>query len=243
MSIRFDILTLFPEMFSGVLNASILGRAINSGIVECRLHNIRDYSRDKHRKVDDRPFGGGPGMVMMCQPIFDCVNAVEAMDERAAKRIMLSPRGQRLQQSRIEDLASDHDARLVLLAGHYEGVDQRVIDALQFELISVGDFVVTGGELPAMILIDAVTRLQPEALGHETSAAEDSFGLDDTTSQRLLDCPHYTRPRVWQDREVPDVLLSGDHGAVEAWRLEQKLTRTQTDRPDLLQYTPEPSLV
>jgi len=232
---RIDILTLFPGMFESVLSASILGRAVDAGLVECCLHDIRDYTADKHRKVDDRPFGGGPGMVMMCQPLFDAVEAVEAMDDRPATRILLTPQGEPLTQERIESFAAL--PRLLLIAGHYEGIDERVIEALEPIQISVGDFVVSGGELPAMMVVDAVVRLIPGALGHEQSAAQDSFSEADPEGRRLLDCPHYTRPRVWRGRAAPDVLTSGDHGAVDRWRHERRLERTRRRRPDLLDFS------
>lgn len=248
---RIDILTLFPEMFPDVLSASIPGRAAEGGFAEYHLHDIREHADNKHRKVDDRPFGGGPGMVMMCQPLHDAVIAAERQDERPALRILLTPQGERLRQERIEELAKED--RLLLIAGHYEGVDERVIDELQPLELSVGDYVLSGGELPAMVLIDAVVRLLPGVLGHEDSAAEDSFaprtfpltegdggraecsGGDDVSGRRLLDCPHYTRPRVWKARAVPEVLLSGDHAAVEEWRKEQMTERTLQRRPDLLE--------
>ncbi len=232
--LRFDILTLFPEMFPHVLGASITGRAAQAGLVEYHLHNIRDWADNKHAKVDERPFGGGPGMVMMCQPLFDSVNAVERQDTRPARRILLTPQGEPLRQQRVEELA--HAERLLLMAGHYEGIDERVIDELSPLEISVGDYVLSGGELPAMTLIDAIVRLIPGVLGHEDSASEDSFSqrdLDGQEGRRLLDCPHYTRPRIWNDRTVPDVLLSGDHGAVREWREEKMIERTQQRRPDL----------
>lgn len=242
---RFDILTLFPEMFSGVLGASILGRAAQAGLVEYHLHDIRDWAGNKHAKVDDRPFGGGPGMVLMCQPLYDAVMAVEGKDERPAMRILLSPQGELLDQSRVEELAKQH--RLLLIAGHYEGVDERVIDELQPLEISVGNYVLSGGEIPAMILIDAIVRLIPGALGDEQSAAQDSFAVRDRkigsvdNGQRLLDCPHYTRPRTWRGREVPQVLLSGDHQAVEKWRSDEMIERTQKRRPDILTRKQSPS--
>jgi tRNA (guanine37-N1)-methyltransferase len=231
---RFDILTLFPEMFGGVLNASILGRAFAGGLASYHLHDIREFADNKHARVDDRPFGGGPGMVMMCQPLYDCVLAVEKLDAVPPPpvRILLSPQGELLTQERIEDLA--RQPRLLLIAGHYEGVDERVIDELAPLELSVGDYVLSGGELPAMILIDAIVRMLPGVLGHEDSAAEDSFARRGPMGQRLLDCPHYTRPQVWMGREVPGVLLSGDHGAVAQWRLEQMIERTRQRRPELL---------
>lgn len=228
---RFDILTLFPAMFPPVLDASITGRAFEGGLASYHVHDIREYADNKHRKVDDRPFGGGPGMVMMCQPLHDCVIAVEGLDAQPARRILLSPQGEPLHQERIEQLATE--SRLLLIAGHYEGLDDRVIDELQPLELSVGDYVLSGGELPAMVLIDAIVRLLPGVLGHEDSAAEDSFAPRGEHGQRLLDCPHYTRPRVWKDRAVPEVLLSGDHAAVDRWRLEQMIERTRERRPDL----------
>lgn len=232
VSMRIDILTLFPEMFPGVLNASIMGRAAQAKLVEYHVHDIREFADNKHRKVDDRPFGGGPGMVMMCQPIYDAVMAVEEKDSRPATRILLSPQGKPLDQRMVEELAKK--PRLLLLAGHYEGVDERVIDELQPLELSIGDYVLSGGELPAMVLTDAVVRLLPGVLGHEDSAAQDSFAARGADEQRLLDCPHYTRPRVWRDREVPSVLLSGDHQAIDEWRRKEMLERTRQRRPDLL---------
>ncbi len=229
---RIDVLTLFPDMFTGVLDSSIQARAAQSGRVTCHVHDIREWADNKHDKVDDRPFGGGPGMVMMCQPLWNAVKDVEARDATPPRRILLTPQGRRLDQSLVEELATED--RLLLIAGHYEGIDERVIDELEPLEVSIGDFVLTGGELPAMVLIDAVTRLQDGVLGHEDSAREDSFGLREEFDGRLLDSPHYTRPRVWRDRSVPEVLLSGDHKAVADWRLEQMKERTRTRRPDLL---------
>ncbi len=228
---RIDILTLFPDMFQGPLETSILGRAQKSGLLEVYVHDIRAWTTDKHNKVDDRPFGGGPGMVLMCQPLHDAVTAVEAQDERQAHRMLLSPQGRRLSQDIIASLARQE--RLLLIAGHYEGIDERVIDALSPEEVSIGDYVLSGGELPALVLVDAITRLLPGALGHDGSAAEDSFALKDDDGTPLLDTPHYTRPRNWEGRDVPDVLLSGDHGAIDRWRREQQRHRTAHRRPDL----------
>lgn len=235
-ALRFDILTLFPEMFDGVLAASIPGRAASGGFASYHLHDIRAFAENKHRKVDDRPFGGGPGMVMMCQPLHDCVKAVTTMDDRSARLVLLTPQGELLRQERVEALAGE--SRIMLIAGHYEGVDERVVDELEPLELSVGDYVLSGGELPAMMLIDAVVRLIPGVLGHDQSAAEDSFAarqLEGQEHARVLDCPHYTRPRVWKDRAVPDVLLSGDHQAVDEWRRKQMIDRTQQRRPDLLE--------
>lgn len=227
---RIDVLTLFPELFGPILGASIPGRAQAAGVVRYRTWNIRDYTDNRHGKVDDRPFGGGPGMVMMCQPLWDAVTAAEADDPAPARRILLTPAGTPLTQPLVETLAAL--PRLLLIAGHYEGIDERVIERLDPMQITVGDFVVSGGELPAMLLIDAVIRLLPGALGNEESAGQDSFS--EVAGRRLLDCPHYTRPREWMGLEVPEVLLSGDHGAVERWRQEQRNQRTQRIRPDLL---------
>jgi len=231
-ALRIDVLTLFPDIFEPVLGSSITGRARDAGLVDWTITDIRRFADNKHQKVDDRPFGGGPGMVMMCQPLWDAAQHVETLDDRRALRILLTPQGAPLTQPLVEDLAGRE--RLLLIAGHYEGVDERVIQALDPLEISLGDFVLSGGELPAMCLIDAVVRLQPGALGHAGSAAEDSFSIADDRGRRLLDCPHYTRPRAWQGREAPDVLVSGDHGAVERWRHEQRLKRTRERRPDLL---------
>lgn len=241
MAMRFDILTTFPEMFGSgegcALNSSIPARARAAGLVEWHAHNLRGWAGNKHNKTDDRPFGGGPGMVMMCQPVWDAVHAVEAMDPRPALRVLLTPQGRLLKQELVEELARRE--RLLLIAGHYEGIDERVIRALDPLEVSLGDYVLSGGELGAMVLMDAITRLLPGALGHESSAAEDSFSsitIDPKSGRtgRLLDCPHYTKPREWNGMSVPDVLLSGDHGAVDRWRLEQRLARTRERRPDLL---------
>jgi len=242
MALRIDILTTFPEMFGPepgcALNVSIPGRARGAGAVEWHARNIREFATDKHQKTDDRPFGGGPGMVMMCQPLFDAVSAVEAEDPRPATRILLTPQGVPLNQKLVEHLATL--PRLLLIAGHYEGIDERVIDKLAPLEISVGDYVLSGGELGAMILIDAVTRLLPGVLGDALSAHQDSFGTVEPVgklkppAERLLDCPHFTKPREWDGRTVPDVLLSGNHLEIANWRLNQRIARTQVRRPDLL---------
>lgn len=234
---RIDVLSIFPAMFEPVLASSMVGRARKAGLVQVESHDIRSYTKNKQFKTDDRVFGGGPGMVMMCQPLWDAVLAVEAMDARPATRILMTPQGQPLRQSIVEEFSTL--PRLLLIAGHYEGIDERVIERLSPREISIGDYVLTGGELPAMVLIDAVARLQPGVLGHEASAAEDSFGPDalDPQKRRLLDCPHYTRPRAWEGMEVPEVLVGGDHQAVARWRLEQRIKRTTQRRPDLLEDT------
>ena len=226
---RIDVLTLFGEMFEPVLGSSILKRAAESGRVSYHLTDIRQYTTDKHGKVDDRPYGGGPGMVMACQPLWDAVAAVEAQEPTPATRILLSPQGQRFDQRMAEQLAGK--SRLLIIAGHYEGIDERVIERLDPVEISIGDYVLSGGELPAMVVIDAVVRLIPGVLGHDESANHDSFSPG---AGRMLDHPHYTRPPDWEGMEVPEILLSGDHGAIEAWRRQQALERTKQRRQDLL---------
>jgi tRNA (guanine37-N1)-methyltransferase len=260
---RIDVLTTFPELFSleapGVLGVSIPARAIRSGALEVHPTNIRDHADNKHEKTDDRPFGGGPGMVMTCQPLWDAVHAAESRDSTPASRIMLSPAGVPLTQDLVCDLASR--PRLLLIAGHYEGIDERVIERLAPLEISLGDYVLSGGEIAALVLIDAIARLLPGVLGHDASAAQDSFApmtdrnpngepldprqvarwcenLGVQPGARLLDCPHFTRPREWMGAAVPEVLLSGDHDAVARWRLEQAVARTHARRPDLLELPP-----
>ena len=244
---RIDVLTLFPEMFANVLCASILKRAADPSLyveddedtfpdpppvrapVSYPLSNIRDYSTDKHRKVDKPPTGGGPGMVMQCQPIWDAVQAVEAQDAAPATRILMTPQGRPLTQAMVEELASK--PRLLIIAGHYEGIDERVIEKLTPLEISIGDYILSGGEVPAMVLIDAVVRLIPGVLGDDESTHHESFSPG---AQRLLDYPHYTKPREWMGMETPEVLLSGDHAKIEAWRKAEALRRTRERRPDLL---------
>ncbi len=221
---RIDVLTLFPEMFPGVLGASIIKRAIEKGVLSVSVHNIREYSDNKQRQADDYPFGGGAGMVMMAQPVLDCLAAVEA-EGGSARRVYLSPRGRTLSSAVAHELAKEE--RLILLAGHYEGVDERVLS--RFEHLSIGDYVLTGGELPAMVLIDCVARLLPGALGNEDSAVYESF------SNGLLEHPHYTRPAEFRGEAVPEILLSGHHANIEAWRRERSLELTQRLRPELLE--------
>jgi tRNA (guanine37-N1)-methyltransferase len=236
LPVRIDVLTTFPEMFAtqspAALGVSIPGRALAAGLLELHATDIRAYSQDKHKKTDDRPFGGGPGMVMMCQPLWDAVHAVEDSDPRPATRILLSPQGVPLKQQLLEDLSTR--PRLLLIAGHYEGIDERVIEKLSPLEVSLGDFVLSGGELAAMVLIDGIARLIPGVLGDEGSHAQDSFSASGPSHHRLLDCPHYTRPREWMGMPVPDVLIGGDHAKVDAWRQEQRLSRTKARRPDLL---------
>jgi tRNA (guanine37-N1)-methyltransferase len=245
MPLRLDILTTFPEMFSAespaALGLSIPARARKAGLVEWHATDIRAYTRDKHQKTDDRPFGGGPGMVMMCQPVWDAVQAVEPMDPRPATRVLMTPQGRPLTQALVEELLAR--PRLLIIAGHYEGIDERVVQKLAPLEISIGDYVLSGGELAAMVLMDALIRLIPGVLGHNESAGSDSFSSTmpppdmadpNPTPRRLLDYPHYTRPREWMSLAVPEILISGDHGSVARWRYEQMLARTRERRPDLL---------
>lgn len=225
MSLRIDILTLFPEMFVPILGTSIPRRAADKGLVEYHLTNIRDFATDNHKSVDDKPFGGGPGMVMMCQVIFDAVEQIENQDPRPATRIVLSPQGRRFDQPLAEELSKKE--RLLLIAGHYEGFDERIIDGLAPTEVSIGDYVLSGGELGAMVVVDAVVRLLPGALGAEDGAVEESF------SDGLLEYPQYTRPREYRGMTVPDMLLSGNHARIAQWRLDQRRIRTQQRRPDL----------
>jgi len=225
---RFDVLTLFPEMFPGYLGQSVLRRAIDNGLVDVQVYNIRDWARDKHNMVDDRPFGGGPGMVLMVEPVVECVEAVRAMDDQPGQLVALTPGGQRLDQNAVERLGDCR--RLVLLCGRYEGFDQRIFDILKPQEISIGDFVLNGGEVAAMVVIDAVVRLIPGVLGDERSNQMDSFSGD----QRWLEHAQFTRPREYRGHHVPEVLLSGNHGQIARWRREQSYLRTQQRRSDLL---------
>jgi tRNA (guanine37-N1)-methyltransferase len=222
---RIDILTLFPEMFGSFLGTSIPKRAAEKGLVEYRLTNFRDFATDAHQSVDDKPFGGGPGMVMMCQTVYDAVEAVEQQDPRPATRILLTPQGQRFDQRMAEDFAARD--RLLLIAGRYEGFDERISEGLKPTEVSIGDYVLSGGELAAMCVIDAVVRLLPGALGAEDGAADETF------ADGLIEHPQYTRPRDFRGMQVPDILLSGNHAAIAKWRLEQRKMRTRARRPDL----------
>lgn len=224
---RIDILTLFPDMCEAVMSESIIGRARKAGKVEIHCTDIREYTENKHRNVDDTPYGGGMGMIMQAQPIYDCYQAI--CEETGAKPhlIFLTPQGKTLTQQRVRELA-EYD-NIALLCGHYEGVDQRVIDELQPEEISVGDYVLTGGELPALIVADSVCRMLPGVLSDEACFTDESH------YNSLLEYPQYTRPPVWRDRKVPSVLLSGHHANIEKWRRRQSLKRTLERRPDMLQ--------
>ncbi len=226
---RFDVLTLFPEIFSGYLTQSLLKLAIERGLVSIHTHNIRDWATDKHASVDDRPFGGGPGMLLMPGPSVEAVETVQQLEATPGRVVMLTPQGRPLNQRLVEELA-EHP-RLLLLCGRYEGFDQRVNDILQPEEVSIGDFVVSGGEVAAMVVIDAVIRLVPGVLGDEDSGRYDSF----STGNRLLEFAQYTRPREYRGLEVPEVLLSGDHQAIAKWREQSSRERTEKRRPDLLE--------
>ena len=213
--IRFDVLTLFPSLFEGFLSESILKRAIERNLVQVHRWDIRDWAEGKHRQVDDRPFGGGPGMVLMAPPVVSAVESVKALVEVPGRLIALSPQGRRLDQAFVADLANE--PRIVMLCGRYEGFDERILEELKPESVSIGDYVLSGGEVAAMVVIDAVMRLIPGVLGDSESALDESFGPDGG-----LEYPHYTRPRVYRGREVPEILLSGDHGAIARWRRENR---------------------
>jgi len=221
--VRVDILTIFPGIIEGPLRESLLGKAIAAGVLDVRVHDIRDHSDDPHRKVDDTAYGGGPGMVMAPGPIFAAVEALGAGDRRA---IVLSPAGRRLDQDLVRQLAGE--PWLVLICGRYEGVDERVVQGLPAEEVSIGDYVLAGGELPALVLLEAVSRLVPGVLGNEGSLAVESF------EGGTLDHPHYTRPQEFRGMAVPEVLLSGDHEAIARWRQRAAVEKTQRNRPDLL---------
>lgn len=223
---RVEVVTLFPQIFAAVTDYGVTGRAVERGILQIGYENPREYTTDRHRTVDDRPYGGGPGMVMMVQPLCDAIQAARKKLGGEAKVIYLSPQGRLLDQQGVRELAAC--ANLVLVAGRYEGIDERLIEEEIDEEWSIGDYVLSGGEVAAMVLIDAMARLLPGVLGHEDSADQDSF------ASGLLDCPHYTRPEVIEGKAVPAVLLSGDHKAIARWRHKQALGRTWRRRPDLL---------
>jgi tRNA (guanine37-N1)-methyltransferase len=226
MALRIDILTLFPELLEAFAETSIVGRAAGSGLVDIHVTNIRDFATDRYGTVDDSPFGGGPGMVIKCQPVFDAVEELRRQDPRPGKVIMMTPQGRPMSQALAAELTTEE--RLILLAGHYEGFDERIREHLADMEISLGDFVLSGGEIPAMAITDAVVRLLPGALGKDESTHEESF------QQGLLEYPHYTRPREFRGWSVPEILLSGDHGRIAEWRAQQARERTQQRRPDLL---------
>lgn len=226
---KLALITLFPEVIDNFADYGVTGRAVSEKKIDLRCFNPRDFTTDKHRIVDDRPYGGGPGMVMRCEPLKAAVEAAKEWmieDAEADSRVIyLSPQGKRLVQARTEELATEN---LILIAGRYEGIDQRVIDTLVDEEISIGDYVLSGGELPALVLIDAILRHVPGVLGHADSAEQDSF------TDGSLDWPHYTRPEIFEDQAVPEVLLSGDHKVIENWRRQQATAKTRRMRPDLI---------
>ena len=221
------IVTLFPEMFRAVTDFGVTGRAVKNGLLELHTWNPRDFTHDKHRTVDDRPFGGGPGMLMMVQPLRDAIHAAKAAADEGAKVVYLSPQGRKLTQRGVEELSENQ--KLILVCGRYEGIDERIIQTEVDEEWSIGDYVLSGGELPAMTLIDSVSRLVPGVLGKQASAEQDSF------SDGLLDCPHYTRPESLDGLDVPKVLLSGNHKNIKRWRHQQSLKRTLQRRPEIFE--------
>ena len=224
---NFHIMTLFPEMIEGCLNTSILGRSINGGVISIDAVNIRDYTLDKHKKVDDYPYGGGAGMLMQAQPIYDAylsiINKINC--NKKVRTIYLTPQGTVFNQKMAIDLSKEEN--LIFLCGHYEGVDERVLEEIVTDYVSIGDYVLTGGELPSMVMIDAIARMVKGVLSNEESGEEESF------SNNLLEYPQYSRPEIWNQKKVPDVLLSGHHENIEKWRLEQSIIRTKQRRPDL----------
>lgn len=225
---NFHILTLFPDMIRQGLNTSIIGRAVENGLLSVNAVNIRDYTLDKHKKVDDYPYGGGAGMVMQAQPVYDAWRSVMEQIGYRPRCVYLTPQGRTFNQDMAKDFAKEKD--LIFLCGHYEGVDERVLEEIVTDFISIGDYVLTGGELPAMVMADAISRMVPGVLTNAESGTGESF------EGSLLEYPQYSRPPVWRDREVPKVLLSGDHKKVEAWRHEQSVLRTLEHRPDLLEH-------
>lgn len=223
---RFGIISLFPEMYQALTDFGVTSRAVSKGLVSVECWNPRDYTHDKYQTVDDRPYGGGPGMLMKVEPLKFAIEAAKAKLGSKSKVIYLSPQGQTLTQEKAENLAKEES--VIFLAGRYEGIDERLLEAHVDEEISIGDYVLSGGELASMVVMDTVIRLVPGVLGHDMSAVEDSF------VDGLLDCPHYTRPEIYGERKVPDVLLSGNHEKIKRWRLKQALGRTWQRRPDLL---------
>lgn len=231
--VRLDVLTLFPEMFQGFLSYGIAKIAREKGLLDVHLRNFRDFTKDRYKSVDDKPYGGGPGMVLLCEPLFLCHDHAVEEGRKAGltgepRRVLLTPQGRPLGQELLEELARER--WIMLFCGHYEGFDERVIQGLKPLEVSIGDYVLSGGEVPAMVVMDGIARLQPGALGAPDGAGNDSF----SHGARLLEAPQYTRPRTFRGMEVPEVLLSGDHGAIARWREEKARARTQERRPDLL---------
>lgn len=226
---RIDVLTIFPGIFEGPLRESLLGKAVDAGLVEVRVHDIRDFTEDRHRQVDDEPYGGGPGMVLKAEPVFQ---AIESLGEGPKRVILLSPAGRRLNQALVRELAAE--PWLVLIAGRYEGVDERVAEGVPAEEISIGDYVLSGGEIPALVVLEAVSRLIPGVVGKEGSLLAESF------EDGVLDHPHYTRPREFRGMGVPEILLSGDHARIAEWRREAAKDKTRRNRPDLAPQEDEP---
>jgi len=225
---RIDVFTIFPGIFESPLRESLLGKAVAGGVLDVRVHDLRDWTADPHRKVDDASFGGGPGMVMQAQPVFD---AVESLDPDRGRVLLMSPAGRRLDQAFVRELAAE--PHLTLICGRYEGIDERVVEGLPAEEVSIGDYVLSGGEIPALVTIEAVTRLIPGVIGREESHEQDSFARPG-----VLDHPHYTRPREFRGMAVPEVLLSGDHAAIDAWRAEAAGRKARRNRPDLVDGDP-----
>ena len=224
---NFYVMTLFPEMVMGGLNNSIIKRAMENDLIHIEAVNIRDYTLDKHKKVDDYPFGGGAGMLMQAQPVWDCYQSILSGIKSEKPRILyMSPQGKTFNQEMARELSKEED--LIFLCGHYEGIDQRVLDRIDVEEVSIGDYVLTGGEFPAMVMIDTISRLVPGVLNNDTSADEESF-----SDSNLLEYPQYTRPEEWDGMKVPEVLLSGHHKNIEKWRLEKAIENTKLKRPDL----------
>ena len=232
---RFDVLTLFPDMFPGYLSQSILNKSIERGLVEIHVHNMREWATGRHKKIDDTPYGGGPGMVLMVEPVVNCVRDVQKMADKPGQVIMLTPQGKRLNQPLVEELAGE--PRMIVLCGRYEGFDQRVIDILKPTELSIGDYILNGGEVAAMVLVDSLVRMVPGVLGDELSSWDDSF----SRGNRMLEYPQYTRPREFEDHAVPDVLLGGNHPAIESWRKQKSLENTKLKRSDLLDSDTDPA--
>lgn len=229
--VNFHVLTLFPEMIEQGLAASVMGKAFERGVISLEAVNIRDYTLDRHKKADDYPYGGGAGMLMQAQPVYDAWRAVTdkiraaGREEKTARVIYVTPQGRTFRQEMAKELAREKD--LIFLCGHYEGIDERVLEEIVTDFVSIGDYVLTGGELPAMVMIDAISRMAPGVLSNEESAVNESF------ENYLLEYPQYSRPEIWHDKRVPEILLSGNHARVDEWRLEQSLERTKRLRPDL----------